>query len=198
MEGVLTTPQGLSGSLPGVVVCHPHPHLGGSMESSVVTSLCQALVVQGFMAFRFNFRGVGGSEGAFTNGQLEGEDVGAAISFLRQWPQVDKKRLGAAGFSFGAAMLLTGLPKYRFARAFGLVSPRPGSLDYPGVRVHRRPKLVVAGERDRLVPRSALEEKVGAIPSGIELSLVPGADHSWRGYEVEVAGLLAGFFAIAL
>ena len=194
LEGILAAPQGLTGAFPGVVVCHPHPHLGGTMDSPVVTALCQELVGQGFLSFRFNFRGVGGSEGAFTNGDREQEDVRAALGFLRQWPQVDRSRLGLAGFSFGAAMIMSGLSSYKAAKSFVVVGPPLGSIDQQANTKGKRPRLVMVGDQDKLVPHDVLKAKVESMGPAAEFTLVPGAAHSWRGYESEAAGIATTFF----
>lgn len=198
LEGVIASPQGTLGSLPGVVVCHPHPMFGGSMDNAVVLGMCQSLVQEGFVAFRFNFRGIGKSEGSFTNGEKEPEDVRAALGMLRDWPGVNRRKVGLAGYSFGASMLLTGISKYKGAAAFVLVSPPLRSLDNPGVGKDRRPKLLLAGGRDRLAPYDALKNKAGALGGAVDLTLVQGADHSWRGHEAEAGEMTARFFAGAL
>ena len=198
LEGILASPQGLVGTCPGVVVCHPHPHLGGSMDSPVVTALCQELVGQGFVSFRFNFRGVGGSEGVFTNGDLEQEDVRAALGFLRHWPQVDRGRVGLAGISFGAAMILSGISSYKAGKSFVLVSPSMASVDRPALLKDRRSKLVLVGDQDKLVPHDVLKDKVELMGPASQFSLVPGAAHSWRGYESHAAEVATRFFAATL
>jgi alpha/beta superfamily hydrolase len=81
LEGILATPQGV-GPFPAVIVCHPHPVYGGSMDNSVVYSLSEALTEASFVSFRFNFRGVGESQGEFGQGIGEQVDVEAAISFV--------------------------------------------------------------------------------------------------------------------
>ena len=122
LEGVIASPNGLSGALPGVVVCHPHPLFGGDMNNDLVLAVCKSLVQEGFVTLRFNFRGVGTSDGAFSKGDKEREDVAAALNMLRAWPAVDNARLALVGYSFGAAMILKGsvatklpgpLPSYR-------------------------------------------------------------------------------------
>ena len=157
------------------------------MESSLVMAVCQALVEEGFATFRFNFRGVGNSEGPFTKGEKEHEDVHAALDLLIHWPGVKKGRVGLAGSSFGASMVLVGLTRYKVARSFVLISPPVTALEHPSVASDKRPKLLIVGERDRLVSYSSLKEKVDSSHAAIELQMVPGADHSWRGYESEAA-----------
>lgn len=195
LEGVVASPVGASGSLPGVVVCHPHPLFGGSMDNPLVLGVCQALVDEDFVALRFNFRGVGKSEGSFTGGEKEPEDVRAALGLLEQWPGVNRRRLGLVGYSFGASMVLTALASYRTARAFAIISPPLASLGHSGLGKDKRAKLFIVGDKDRVVPHLALEEKIGALSGAHELWVVPGADHTWRGYEQDVALRTARFFS---
>ena len=81
LEGISSIPEG-EGILPAVVICHPHPLYGGSMDNNVVDSLEEALVRVSLISFKFNFRGVGGSQGQFDRGIGEQEDVDAAFSFV--------------------------------------------------------------------------------------------------------------------
>ena len=195
LEGVIAAPHGLSGALPGVVVCHPHPLFGGDMNNGVVLAVSQGLVGEGFVALRFNFRGVGSSEGSFTKGEEEPEDVGAALELLRQWPGVNRQRVGLAGYSFGASMVLSRLSRYKGAKALALISPPLTALDHQSISKDKRPKFFLVGERDALVPYGSLREKTDSFHQSVELRAVPGADHSWRGYEVEAAERVSRFFA---
>jgi hypothetical protein len=70
-EGVVAQPEAHAGPMPGVVVCHPHPLYGGNMDSSVVLAVAFALVEHGFATLRFNFRGVGNSDGRHGKGDEE-------------------------------------------------------------------------------------------------------------------------------
>jgi alpha/beta superfamily hydrolase len=198
LEGVLASPHGVVGSLPGVVVCHPHPLFGGNMDNALVLGLCQSLVREGFVTFRFNFRGVGKSEGEFTKGEKEHEDVKAALGLMRDWPGVNRRKVGLAGYSFGAAMVLTGLSRYKGAGALALVSPPPSAFDGRKLGRDGRPKLLVTGDRDRLAPYDSIADRARVLGGNVQLSLVPGADHSWRGHEAEAGDLAAKFFAGAL
>ena len=198
LEGLVAAPEGLSGAFPGVVVCHPHPLFGGNMDNGLVLAVCQSLVEEGFVALRFNFRGVGGSEGSFAKGEKEQEDVRAALDMLRQWPGVNRGRLGLAGYSFGASMVLTGLSRYKTARAFAMISPPLTALEPKSIGSDKRPKLFIVGDRDALVPHPSLREKVGLLNGSVDLRMVEGADHSWRGYEAEAACQVTLFFATTL
>ena len=198
LEGVLASPQGLSGPFPAAVVCHPHPLFGGDMENGLVVAVCRALNENGFVTLRFNFRGVGNSEGEFTKGEVELDDVGAALDLLRGWRDVDRKRLGLAGYSFGASMVLSGLSRYKAARAFALVAPPLASVGTNGDRRTGRPMLFIVGDRDRLVPGDSLKENVDTAYPSADFLTVAGADHSWRGYEDEAARRVADFFVETL
>ena len=187
LDGVVASPDGVAGPFPGVVVCHPHPSFGGDMNNGLVMAVCRALVEEGFVICRFNFRGVGESGGNFTNGEEEQGDVRAALELMKVWPGVDGRRLGLVGYSFGASMIAVGLSRYKQAKGFVMISPPPNSLENPGIGKDKRPKLFIVGDRDRLTPHSALKERAEALPGSEGLSTVPGADHSWRGYEGEAA-----------
>ena len=194
LEGVVASPTGLSGKFPGVVVCHPHPLFGGDMDNGVVIAVCRALNDDGFLTLRFNFRGVGNSEGEFTKGEREVEDVGAALDLLGKWPDVIKGRRGLAGYSFGASMVLGGLRNYKAAKAFALIAPPLTSVDIAVLSGDVRPKLFIVGDRDRLVSDSALKEKIDSLSGAARLRTVAGADHEWSGHEPEVARRVASFF----
>ena len=194
LEGVLATPNDLSSAYPGVVVCHPHPLFGGDMNNQVVLEVCGALVAAGFATLRFNFRGVGNSQGEHTKGEREPQDVYSALDFLGHWTGVDRRRLGLAGYSFGAAVILSHLSRYKKVKTFALISPPLSAIKSPIIVEDNRAKLFIVGDRDRLVQAPSLKEALCALPQPSEYHLVPGADHSWRGHENEVALGVAQFF----
>lgn len=173
---------------PGVVVCHPHPLYGGDMDNNVVVAACQALVARGFAALRFNFRGVGESDGAFDDGRGERDDVGAALAHLASLSEVDAKRIGLIGYSFGAIMAAE--VASGDLRALALVSPPLAFTDLKVV--WGCPALLLSGDMDTLAPADRL--RVVAEAPGVELRTVPDADHSWWGYEDVLGAALADFF----
>ena len=93
LEGVVASGET---PCPGVVVCHPHPLYGGDMDSAVVTTICRELETRGIASLRFNFRGVGGSQGTHDEGRGETDDLRAAISFLagQRWDSPGTYRRG--------------------------------------------------------------------------------------------------------
>lgn len=188
LEGVLYIPP-QQGPWPGVVICHPHPLYGGDMHNNVVMTICEALVKESIASLRFNFRGVGRSEGTFADGIGEQEDVLAALSFLSS--RADGQRLGIAGYSFGADVAASAAPRSP-AKALACVSP-PGRLD--GLRGFAGPKLFIAGAEDSLVSAPLLEQSARELPSPSEVEIIPGADHFWWGYESALARKIAQFLA---
>jgi alpha/beta superfamily hydrolase len=97
LEGLLHLPPVTP--CPGVVVAHPHPQYGGDMHNNVVHALCRAVNSVGAAALRFNFRGVGASEGSFDNGVGEQRDVAGALEYLRALPEITA-RIALVGYSF--------------------------------------------------------------------------------------------------
>jgi uncharacterized protein len=100
LEGALALPERPAA---GVVLCHPHPLYGGDMDNPVVGAAAEACAGLGLATLRFNFRGVGGSRGAWDEGHGEQEDVRATLTLLRQRLPA-ATRLALAGYSFGASM----------------------------------------------------------------------------------------------
>ena len=104
-EGVVAQSDDGAGPWPGVVICHPHPLHGGNMENNVVLALALGLAQEGFVTLRFNFRGVGGSQGEHTEGEKESQEVLAALELIKAWPDTNGKT-GLIGYSFGTSVIL--------------------------------------------------------------------------------------------
>lgn len=186
LEGALHLPAATPA--PGVVVCHPHPQYGGDMENSVVLGACRALAGRGIAALRFNFRGAGRSEGTFDDGRGEREDVRAALAHLSELPDADAKRMGLIGYSFGAMVAAEVAGGH--LRGFALVSP---PVAFGDLRVDWNcPALVLGGDQDSIAPPDRLG--VVAERPGVELRVIPDADHFWWGFEDQLGEALAEFF----
>src|SRR3972149_4351077 len=151
LEGILHLPA--SSPSPGVAVCHPHPLYGGDMHNNVVVALCRAAAARGIAALRFNFRGVGGSQGSFADGVGERADAAAAPARLPELLEVDDGRVGIVGYSFGAAVAL--LAAGEGLRAVVAVSTPTIARGLSGIAV-RCPALLVGGEDDQGAPASRL------------------------------------------
>lgn len=197
LEGILAIPEG-AGSLPAVIVCHPHPLYGGSMDNNVVCNLSKTLTQASLASFKFNFRGVGGSQGEFGQGIGEREDVEAAISFISMVKGVDSKRIGLAGYSAGAGFALpVGFNDARI-RALAAVSPPLPMFDFDFLKSCPKPKLLISGSRDDLIPTDQFLEFCQNLPEPKECESIEGADHFWWGYESSLSAKVTAFFTRVL
>lgn len=191
LEGEWHLPQG-RGPFPGVVVCHPHPLHGGNMLNNVVSAICLALPQHSVAAFRFNFRGVGSSEGEFGGGIAEQEDVKAALAWLLSTPDMDTKRIGLAGYSFGASVALPVALQDERVSLLALVSPALSDSGWEQLKGYHNPKLLVVGDADASVSSGRFQQHVKDMDPK-QYQVVSGADHFWWGYEEEVAEKVAQF-----
>ncbi len=196
LEGLLHLPDGdprsrMTGPFPGIVVCHPHPQYGGDMYNNVVGALVRAALDSGFAALRFNFRGVGESEGTHAGGQAEPDDVKAACAFLAKGPESISGRVALAGYSFGAAMALlaspdvspAGLALVSLPTIAGELSPPDGAF----------PLLLVSGDRDEYSDTAVLARLAEAAGERARLEVMPGVDHFWLGSDSRLIETVATF-----
>lgn len=193
LKGVCCSPDG-DGVFPAIVLCHPHPLYGGSMDNNVIVAVASALVGSSVIALMFNFRGVGGSEGGFGGGITEQEDVVAAISWLACQPEVDAGRLGLLGYSFGASVALPVACDDERIQAMALVSPPLEPPQISRLKDCAKPKLIMCGADDFVVPRHRAELIGQEAAEPKQFELISGVDHFWWGHEVAVARQVAAFF----
>lgn len=168
------------------VIAHPHPLQGGTMDNKVVHTLCRAFVLAGWRAVRFNFRGVGQSEGGWDEGRGETTDMLTVIAHHLTDPALKGLPLALAGFSFGgyvAAQAHARLteaaanrPELVAPRQLVLISPATSRYEVPEVPAHT---LVVEGEHDDVVPLSAILD--WARPQSLPVTVVPGTGHFFHG-----------------
>jgi alpha/beta superfamily hydrolase len=194
IEGVVAQPDAMAGPIPGVVICHPSPLNGGNMDNNVVLAVSAALVEAGFATLRFNFRGVGNSQGEHAKGELEHQEALGAMDFLGNWQSVDANNLGLAGYSFGTGIILGNPGLQERAKAYALVSPSIGRLEESALRSNQRPKFVISGDRDRLIESPGLEPVLESFAKPFTCEFYPGADHFWVGQEEMMALKVGRFF----
>jgi alpha/beta superfamily hydrolase len=171
------------------VFAHPHPLHGGSLHNKVVYRAAQALSGAGFGTLRFNFRGVGLSEGRYDAGRGETEDFRAAMS--------EAERLGglpivAGGFSFGSAVALRAIAGDARVLAFVGVGLPLATESGAGLERPRVPALFVVGGRDAFCPPARLREFVAGTGEIVE---IPGADHFLEGRLEELTAAIRRFLA---
>jgi alpha/beta superfamily hydrolase len=192
LDGVWHLPEG-DGPFPAVIVCHPHPLYGGNMSANIVFSICQALALKNIAALRFNFRGVGQSQGKFGGGTAEREDVRAALAFVLSAENINRSKIGLAGYSFGGGVAASVAVRDERVKALALVSP---ALMYGGETLteYKKPKFIIIGENDDMIAPEEVGEAVEAMPKPKRFEVIPGADHFWAGYEETVAEKVCRFF----
>lgn len=195
LEGIVARPSGPAGACPMAVLCHAHPALAGAMEHPLLLAFNKALVDAGIATLRFNFRGVGGSQGEFTNGEREAADVAAAVRLAGHWPGVRRGRVGLVAYSFGAGVVLRGRDRLKGVRAAVLISPPPASLASSRILTEKLPRLFLVGESDRIAQPARLQQLLSEADRASELRVVSGANHAWRGHEDEAARHAAEFLA---
>ncbi|HVS10258.1 MAG TPA: alpha/beta fold hydrolase [Planctomycetota bacterium] len=178
LEASLWLPKDGSAPRAGAVVCHPHPLHGGTMHNNVVFRTARGLQTAGLAVLRFNFRGAGKSEGAHHGAGGEVEDAAAALDELeRRFPELE---LWAAGFSFGARTAAAlALRDERVARLLAVALPCR-AYDCSFVREVRQSGLILLGERDDFGTLRDLRERVGDLPTNLEVDEIPLADHFFR------------------
>jgi uncharacterized protein len=184
LEAALDAPEGAARGI--AVLCHPHPLHGGTMDNKVVQTMARAVVACGWRALRFNFRGVGASEGAWDEGRGEVDDALAVIDALRE-PGLP---LALGGFSFGAyvaAQVAARLPAGGRDGPLVLIAPAVTNFSVPAVS---QPCLVVHGEADDVVPLAAVLD--WARPQALPVTVVPGAGHFFHGQLPLLKQLVAG------
>ncbi len=177
------------------VVCHPHPLFGGTMHNKVVYHAAKTLRRYGLAVLRFNFRGVGLSEGTYDEGRGETTDVRVALDYLSaEFPGTP---LLVAGFSFGAAVgLRAGCQDSRVAELIGLGFP-VNDLDAGYLRACAKPKLLLQGAGDRYGSeknwRALVADFSPETAAQTEVVFIPSADHFFTGHIDEMTTALAGW-----
>ena len=194
LEGVISFQPG-SDHYPGVIICHPHPQYGGDLSNNVVTAVAQELVEKGFAALRFNFRGVGRSEGSYDNGVGEVEDVRGAIDFLAgtDMPMIEKIYL--VGYSFGAWVGLQAAFKDERVKAIVGISPPTSFSNFEFLLNSSLPKLIIFGGSDPFCPQETTVSLFSSLLEPKRIEIIPGADHFLLGRETEVAEKVSGFLS---
>jgi hypothetical protein len=165
---------------PIAMILHPHPQFGGTMNNQIVYSLYYAFVERGFSTLRFNFRGVGRSQGYFDNGPGELSDAASALDWL-QLQNPDSSCCWIAGVSFGTWIAMQLLMRRPEVDSFVCVGPPANLYDFSFLAPCPSSGLLVNGDKDRVVPTASVAEMAvkTKVQKGIKLehAVVPGANH---------------------
>jgi uncharacterized protein len=164
LEVAIDRPDGAA-ARGAVLIAHPHPQFGGTLDNKVVQTLARAFVELGYETWRPNFRGVGASEGAYDEGRGEVDDL------LAVHQAISHQKIVLAGFSFGGAMAARLAAQVKAERLV-LVAPAVKNFPAPAVPADT---LVIHGEADETVPLA--DVLAWARPQELPVMVVPGAEH---------------------
>jgi uncharacterized protein len=188
-------------SSPVALILHPHPKHGGTMNNKVVYSLFQAFAKKGFSTLRFNFRGVGRSEGSYDNGEGELADAAAAMDWLQSThPQVNS--FWVAGFSFGAWIAMQLLMRRPELDGFIALSPPTNMYDFNFLAPCPVSGQVIHGEQDAVVPYQYTDTLVQKLRNqkgiAIDYHTLKGADHFYSEHLDEMIGLVNNYVELRI
>ena len=174
----------------GVVITHPHPLYGGDMHNNVVAAIARLYRQKGYTTLRFNFRGVGNSQGSHDNGIGEQEDVRAAISYLAD---LGIGQIDLAGYSFGAWVnALASINEPPLANMI-MVSPPVAFIDFGAISDLGCLRLIVTGSRDDIAPPDLIEKSYHGWNVEAQFEVISGADHFYLGYIDKLEAILAAY-----
>jgi uncharacterized protein len=190
LEAILMHPEGPPAA--AAVVCHAHPLHGGIMHFKPVFRAAKVMQAHGVAALRFNFRGVGTSEGVHDDGRGEQDDVRAALDeCARRFPSL---ALLVGGFSFGSVMAQrVGASDDRVRASFALGFPIRSVRDTSYLDGVRKPRLFVQGENDVFGDGAAIRALVEPLADRPTLVVVPGSDHYFNGHLEPMQGALSAW-----
>jgi uncharacterized protein len=177
-------------STAGVVITHPHPLYGGSMDNNVVWTAIRAYGDLGWSTLRFNFRGVGASTGRYGDGLAEVEDVAGAVAFLKSH---SPGPCYLVGYSFGAAVAARALLEGLKVTGAVLIAPPIAFMDLDFLPETPGLSLVVVGNEDDLCPLAKVEDLCRHRQPPVDLRVVSGADHFFGGREEELYRILQDY-----
>lgn len=165
---------------PLAIVLHPHPEHGGTMNNKVTYALFRTFADMGFSTLRFNFRGVGRSEGRFDHGEGELSDAATCLDWL-QVQNPEPRQCWVAGFSFGAWVCMQLLMRRPELDGFIAVAPPANMYDFSFLAPCPVSGLVLQGGRDDVVPKESVQKLTTRLSAQrglhIDYRIIEGADH---------------------
>ncbi|MGD1876325.1 MAG: alpha/beta hydrolase [Kiloniellaceae bacterium] len=186
---------------PIALMLHPHPQYGGTMNNKVVYTLFHAFVRQGFSVLRFNFRGVGRSQGVFDRGEGELSDAASALDWLQTYNE-NAESCWIAGFSFGAWIGMQLLMRRPEINGFISVAPPANMHDFSFLAPCPSSGLILQGDKDEVVPEPSVKKLVDKLSSqrgiAIDYRVVPGADHFFQEQMEKLSGHVDDYLIKAL
>jgi len=169
------------------VLCHPHPEHGGTMRNKVVTIMERSLRELGLRTVRFNFRGVGESEGKFDEGIGEAQDLRTVLDWVQATRPNDQLWLG--GFSFGAYISLQVASEFPIRQLIS-IAPPAGRYGMEILTTPNCPWLVVQGTEDEVVSAEAVKQWAENLSPAPQLVMMEGAGHFFHRRLMDLRGLI--------
>lgn len=168
---------------PVALLLHPHPQHGGTMNNRVVYALYQCFVNRGFSALRFNFRGVGNSQGEFDSGQGELSDAASALDWM-QAHNPNAQSCWIAGFSFGAWVSMQLMMRRPEITGFISIAPPANQHDFSFLAPCPASGLILHGDKDDIVPLSSVDKLAQKLQKQknivIDYRVIKGSDHFFQ------------------
>ena len=174
---------------PVAIVLQPHPQYGGTMNNRIVQETYNVFIKNGFSVLRFNFRGVGKSEGTFDNGQGELSDAAAALDWIERENQ-DYAQCWIAGFSFGSLICMQLIMRRPEVTKFVAISPQPNVYDFTFLAPCPTSGQIVFSEKDELVSKESINELRNRLNTqkGIDVNFseIKNSNHFFKNKEEEL------------
>ncbi len=187
IETLITQPEILSDTTPIVIISHPHPLYGGAMTNKVIYILAKSFSELGAITVRFNFRGVGKSEGKYNDGIGEAEDLQLIAAECRKWrPQAP---IWLAGFSFGSYVTIRAQALIKAERLL-LVAPPVSMYPFDELAEVTVPWVVIQGGQDEVISAQAVKDWVAERPNPPQFIWIDEAGHFFHGKLNEIKELL--------
>jgi len=178
LEVLAEEPENITVNSPIAITCHPHPLYGGTLQNKVVHTLAKACLELGMLAIRFNFRGVGKSEGHFEHGLGEQQDCIAVATWARQ--QYPERPIWLAGFSFGSFVVYQVFTEIKAQRIL-LVAPPVGLFQFQSMDNISIPWCVIQGKDDEITPPDSVEAWVKRQRSPPKFFYLDDVSHFFHG-----------------
>ncbi len=183
------------------LLLHPHPQNGGTMNNRVIYGLYQSFARLGFSALRFNFRGVGRSQGEFDNGVGELSDAAAALDWLQSLNQ-NAATCWIAGFSFGAWIGMQLLMRRPEIRGFISIAPPANVYEFSFLAPCPASGLILHGDRDEVVPEPSVSKLAQKLSSQrgitVDYQVIKGADHLFQNQMDTLADRIEAYISTAV
>jgi alpha/beta superfamily hydrolase len=181
---------------PIAIILHPHPQFGGTMNNQVVYQLFYMFAKRGFAVLRFNFRGVGRSQGEFDHGAGELSDAAAALDWV-QSVHPEARGCWVAGFSFGAWIGMQLLMRRPEIEGFISIAPPANLHDFTFLAPCPSSGLIIHGDQDKVVPQEDVQALVDKLKTQrgitIQQTIVKGANHFFEDHVDELIGVCADY-----